>query len=298
MKFDLVLTNPPFQDRLKRGKTPHKLWIDFTRSVFDRLLVDDGLLCQVSPSSFQSPSNKVLTLMKENSTEWIDFDTDKHFPEVGSTFANYAIRKSPRNGTRTEVLDGNGAFRVALDDQVFYLPNDLCEEALSIHRKVVFDSSPKLEVEHDYVTCHNIILRTGSSLSREKTDEHVYPVFHTNRQIWWSSVRQEFANKKKVMWTRSGYTKPFYDSGKLGATDMGYFVLVPSASDGKALAHNMSLNLMQYIFTTAKWSGFGNERVFESLPALPEGRSLTDEELYAHFGLTTKEVEHVERCVG
>lgn len=298
MQFDLVLTNPPFQDRLKRGKTPHKLWIDFTRSVFDRLLVEGGLLCQVSPSSFQSPSNKVLTLMKENSTEWIDFDTGRYFPEVGSTFANYAIRKSVHDGIQTQVLDATGGFCVSLDERVFYLPTDLCAEALSIHRKVVFESAPKAKVEHDYVTCHNIILRTGQTLSRERTADHIYPVFHTNRQTWWSSVQQSFVRKKKVMWTRSGYTKPFYDPGELGATDMVYFILVPNAAAGKSLAHNMNLKLMRYIYETAKWSGFGNERVFESLPELPSSKNLTDEQLYALFGLTAKEVDYVERRMG
>lgn len=298
MKYDVILTNPPFQDRLKRGKTPHKLWIDFTLSTFDRLLAEDGLLCQVSPSSFQSPSNRVLALMKRNSTEWIDFDTDRYFPQVGSTFANYAIRKAPRNGTHTEILDGEQRFSVPLDDEVVYLPSDLSRESLSIHRKVVFESSPKLDVEHDYVHCHNIILRKGETLSRERSEQHIHPVFHTNRQVWWSSIRQEFASHKKVMWTRSGYTKPFYDDGELGGTDMVYFVRVDDASAGHTLAHNLNLELMRYIFETAKWSGFGNERVFSSLPALPTDICLTDDEIADRFRLTREEVEYVRRRMG
>jgi hypothetical protein len=68
LQFDLVLTNLPFQDTLRRGKTPHKLWINFTFAVFDRLLRDGGILCQVSPASFQSPSSKVLALMRTHRT--------------------------------------------------------------------------------------------------------------------------------------------------------------------------------------------------------------------------------------
>lgn len=295
MKFDLVLTNPPFQDRVKRGRTPHKLWIDFTRATFENLLADGGLLCQVSPGSFRSPSNKVLSLMKDNSTEWIDLDAQHFFPEVASTFAAYAIRKTHENNTRTLVFDSGERFDVVLDDRLFYLPNDLCAEALSIHRKVVFDSAPKLEVRHDYVTCHNILVRTGNTLKKEASKSHCYPVFHTNRQTWWSSVRQRFADLPKVMWTRSGYTRPFFDPGELGATDMVYFVLVANEREGKALAHNMNLKLIRYIFKTARWSGFGNERVFEALPALPTSETLSDEEIYAKFDLTSEEVSYVER---
>ena len=37
------------------------------------------------------------------------------------------------------------------------------------------------------------------------------------------------------MWTRSGYTKIFYDKGTMGITDMGYYVLVDSDSEGEIL---------------------------------------------------------------
>jgi hypothetical protein len=73
MKFDVILTNPPFQDSVNRKKTPHKLWIDFTLAVFDRLLKPGGSLVQVSPASFSSPSNVVLGLMEENQTRVLRF---------------------------------------------------------------------------------------------------------------------------------------------------------------------------------------------------------------------------------
>jgi hypothetical protein len=292
MIFDVVLTNPPFQDRLQRGRTPHKLWLEFTQTSLSRLLVEGGLLVQVSPASFRSPSNRVLDLMKRNQTEWIDFDVEQHFPGVGSTFATYGIRREPAGGI-TQIRQNGTVIEVALDDSLFYLPLDLSKESLAVHRKVVFQSAPKLEVEKDYVTCHNILLRRGDTLSKTKTAQHSYPVFHTNRQVWWSSIRQEFADEHKVMWTRSGYTRPFYDPGELGGTDMVYFVRVSTESEGLALAHNLNLLLMRYIFQTAKWSGFGNERVFEALPDLPRHAVMSDEDLFAHFGLSKREVRHV-----
>lgn len=299
MKFDVILTNPPFQDTTRRGKTPHKLWIDFTRAVFDRLLSDGGLLCQVSPSSFQSPNSRVLALMKQYRTTLIRFDTDLHFPGVGSTFADYLIYKQPNDGGTTQVICDGHETQVALDDELFYIPNDLSPEAMSIHRRVIFHRREKLPVEWDYVTCHNIRLKDpDNALSRVKTEKHVFPVFHTNAQIWWSSVRQEFAGCRKVMWTRSGYTKPFYDRGTLGGTDMVYFVRVDTDDEGEALAHNMNLELMRYIYQTAKWSGFGNERVFAALPSIPRDHRLADDELYALFSLTPEEVAHVRRTLG
>lgn len=299
MKFDVILTNPPFQDTLRRGKTPHKLWIDFTLATFSRLLKEGGLLCQVSPSSFRSPSSRVLDLMKEHKTEWIRFDTRDHFPTVGSTFADYLIYKEPSDGTPTTIVVNGTTSELVLDDEVLYLPTDLSDEGLAIHRKVMFHPDEKLAVEWDYVTCHNIRLKDPDSiLSLEPTGRHVYKVFHTNRQTWWSSVRQDWASSLKVMWTRSGYTKPFYDPGTMGGTDAVYYVVVQDDAEGETLAHNLNLMLMRYIFATARWSGFGNERVFASLPDLPRNSCLSDDELFDRFGLSEREAAHVRERVG
>lgn len=298
MKFDVILTNPPFQDSVARGKTPHKLWIDFTKTVFRTLLKPGGVLCQVSPSSFRSPSNEVLNIMKENQTQYINLDTSVYFEGVGSTFADYAIVKNPNKGTKTAISANGKTDRTVLNDSVFYLPNDFCAASLSVHQKVVFETPKKLGVKWDYVTCHNIRLKTDKSLSKERTGIHQYPVFHTNRQQWWSSNRQSWASLPKVMWTRSGYTKPFFDSGVMGGTDMAYYVLVESRQDGQNLAHNLNLMLMQYIFATARWSGFGNERVFSALPELPRDRRLSDEEMFELFALTESEISYVKSYLG
>ena len=50
---------------------------------------------------------------------------------------------------------------------------------------------------------------------------------------------------------------------------------------------------MKYILETAKWSGFGNEKVFTSLPNLPRDRKLSDEDIFNLFNLTEEEINYV-----
>ena len=293
MQFDVVVTNPPFQDSTNRKKTQHKLWINFTKETFDKWLKPDGLLLQVSPSSFLSPSSKVLKIFQEKIVEFLRLDIKDYFPNVNSTFAYYSIINSDTKGQHTSIINERGIFKKKINSNVFYLPNDFCEESLSIHSKVIFNQKDKLQVLYDYVTCHNVLIHRNDTISKIKTDKHIHPIYHTNNQIWYSQVRQDWADKKKVMWTRSGYTKPFYDGGKYGGTDMMYFVLVNSHNEGLNLLHNLQSKLMRYILKTAKWSGFGNEKVFTSLPNLLRNKKLSDKDIFNLFNLTQKEINYV-----
>lgn len=299
MKFDLVITNPPFQDSLRRNKTPHKLWIDFTLHSFDNLLVENGNLVQVSPSSFASPSNKVLELMVQNTTNVLRTGTSHHFRDIGSTFSDYWITKKINEGEKTQIITEDSKFSFLLSREISYLPNDFSKYAISIHKKVMFSRLPKLRVEWDYVTAHNIRRYDAlPSLSEIKTKTHIYPVFHTNRSTWWSVHRQGWADSMKVMWTRSGYTKPFFDPGELGGTDMVYFVRVKNVEHGLKLEKILNSKLFTYIFKSARWSGFGNERVFTLLPEVVIDAEVTDQAIFDFFGLTAKEVEYVHRSLG
>lgn len=299
MQFDVILSNPPFQDSQSRNKTPHKLWIDFTLLSLGSLLKVNGSLVQVSPSSFASPSNKVLKLMTSLQTQVLRLGTESHFPGVGSSFSDYWIIKTPNDYRSTKVFLPDRQFDVELDPNIFYLPNDLGPESLSIHSKVIFRDQPRLKVEWDYVNAHNIRrFDQNPTLSETKTEKHIFPVFHTNRKTWWSSKRQDWANSKKVMWTRSGYTKPFFDPGKLGGTDMAYFVRVKTITDGTNLAHNLNLKLFRYVFATARWSGFGNEKIFCAMPAVPTDEQLDDAKLFDLFELSREERDYVSRFLG
>jgi len=295
MQFDVVATNPPFQDSTNKKKTQHKLWITFTQLAFDKWLKPNGILLQVSPSSFLSPSNKVLKLFQSKAVKFLHLDTKMYFPKIGSTFADYMVINSV-NSEKTEIVTEHGAFHQEIDSTILYIPIDVCKDSLSIHKKVIFDTKDKLDVRYDYVNCHNVnVLRGTGIISKTQSEEFKYPILHTNKQIWYSKERQDWSPKKKVMWSRSGYTKPFYDDGLLGGTDMAYYVLVSDQTSGENLAHNMNSLLLRYIFTTAKWSGFGNEKVFCKLPNLPTISKMTDDEVFDYFQITEQEREYVRR---
>jgi len=297
MQFDIVATNPPFQDSTNKKKTQHKLWIDFTLKTFSHWLKPGGILLQVSPNSFLSPSNKVLRIFQSKAVKFLHLDTKTYFPKVGSTFADYMVTNS-LDAEKTEIVTEQGTFYQKIDSTIFYLPIDVCEKSLSIHRKVIFETQDKLDVRYDYVNCHNVnILRGTGVINKTQSEEFKYPILHTNKQIWYSKVRQDWAPKKKVMWSRSGYTIPFYDDGVLGGTDMAYYVFVSDQTSGENLVYNLNSLLLRYIFKTAKWSGFGNEKVFCKLPNIPTHSKMTDDDIFDYFQIIEQEREYVRGSV-
>ena len=114
MRFRNIVGNPPFQDTAKRGKTQHKIWIDFTMQSFNTLLEDDGNFGWITPNSFSSPSNKVLNLFRDYEVKELHLDTGKYFLDVGSTFSNYTITKTKGWGN-TFVYKNGSIFNVTLD---------------------------------------------------------------------------------------------------------------------------------------------------------------------------------------
>lgn len=289
--FDLVFVNPPFENKLKRNKTPHKLWIDFTLKTFNEWLKPDGYLYQISPSSFSSPSSKILKLFREKNVKEIHFNQSEYFKNISISISWYIIQNN-NNLSETNI---NDKFKILIDDNVIYIPNDISNPiSLKIHDKIMFKKNTKIKLEKDYVTCHNIRLKDeDSSLSKIETEKHKYPVFHTNKQIWYSSIKQSLSEKKKVMFTRSGYTKPFYDDGNYGVTDLGYYIVVSNKNEGENLSHNLNTDIFKYIFKTARWSGFGNEKVFSNISKLPD-KKYTNDEIYKYFKLTNDEIKYIK----
>ena len=296
-KFDVVVGNPPFQNSVKRGKTQHKLWKPATFLAME-MLKENGYLTWISPTSWGSPSNKILNIIKSYNVLEIDFDIENYFDGVGSTFCYYTLIKQDPS-TLTSILKNDKKFKALIDKDYAYVPNDFSALSSSIHQKVIFNTPNFYEIGYDYVTCHNNIIlqakrnKHHSTLSHTKNDKYIYPVFHTNNKIWYSELLQDFTYKPKVMWSRSGYVKPFYNDN-LGGTDMAYFILVDSEVEGGILVSNLKTKLFRYIFSTAKWSGFNDDKLFKMLPELP-AIALSDTEMMAHFSLMDDEVNYIEK---
>jgi hypothetical protein len=289
MKFDVVVGNPPYQEQHATGgvqPTSHNLWGKFIEKS-NEIVSTAGFISFVTPDSWMSANSKVLSFFKENTLLWCNSDASKYFKE-GSSFTAWVVKKEKNHGN--SYIDG-----MAIDlNMELYIPRDF-RRAYPIHKKVTGVPCPKIALRFD-TACHSS--SSMKKVSKEQSAEYPFKIFHTNAQFRYGKVQQKHFDKKKLVWTLSGYFKPFFDPGTIGTTEISPYVLVETEDEAKSMISYLTSKLFMFIiFYTGKWSGFTNGKVFESLPKLPGNKIWSDAELYAHFDLTQEEIDYIEATV-
>jgi hypothetical protein len=123
-----------------------------------------------------------------------------------------------------------------------------------------------------------------------------YKTWHTNAQIRFSKIKSKDFDKNKIIWTLSGYFKPFYDNGTFGTTEVCQYIVVTDQVEADQILSYLNSKLYNFLISTGKWSGFLNGKLLCSLPKLAN-KTWTDNALYKHFGLTQEEINYVEANV-
>lgn len=286
MKFDVIVGNPPYQGNNDKGtKQPksHNLWSKFAEKGIE-LLNPNGFIAFVTPDSWMSPNSQLLKMFKDNSLVWVDTEVGKYFT-VGSSFTAWCVQKN--KNTQTAVIDGLEVDITKLQ----YLPRNFAK-TFPIHNKVINSTHPKLDILCD-TSCHSDHKNNNFSDTQDTT--YKYTTFHTNAQTKFCKKQSKDFLKSKIVWTTSGYFKPFFSAGNLGTSEVCQYILADSTEAQHILSY-LDSKLYKFIVNTGKWSGFLNGKVLSSLPKLAS-KIWTDQELYQHFSLTQEEIDYVEANV-
>jgi len=162
MKFDCLLTNPPYQDssHAEKKNTLWRKWLLFNKE----LLNEGGVFSLVIPSSWMgSPpvlkeSFFVEKKIKYNLTYINRDECKRHFPSIGSTFS-YFVMENKEYLNKTSILSKNldGKIEVVndlnLNDCIIdVFPRDLSDCGLSIIRKTLNNGLEKLGIINNTYT--------------------------------------------------------------------------------------------------------------------------------------------------
>lgn len=147
MKFDVVITNPPFnapKDKTKKGKNgKNTLYIDFI-DLGVSILKKDGMMIYVTPPSaltkstiINQPTETLQSLMRSGSVTSIDYTTSSYFPTVGSPICTWVYQKGISQ-EKIKVTHTNSEINGLYDPkEIYYLPQ-------TIKSKVEYDLYNKI----------------------------------------------------------------------------------------------------------------------------------------------------------
>ena len=189
MKFDVVLTNSPYQDKRegdRKGSSDNPLWKQFTVFGFS-LLKDGGIYSGVSPTTIVSGSEKFTNLFLGDKApynlEKVDFSADDYF-KVGIKICRWVATNTFSKG-RVSINDG----RVIASQKVNYISDDSMFDSIMETLfnydgdKLTFNQSNR----YDYDRIEKDLKRKGDPIKWAKElidspdEEHPYPVANNNK---------------------------------------------------------------------------------------------------------------------
>lgn len=305
MKFDVIVGNPPYQNQNQTNKY-NNLWSQFVDVSVETLLSDNGYLAMITPPSWMSPGDRKVSgnLLQKVFLKYqlvhLEVNTIGHyFPNVGSAFSWYIIKKTPYVGpTRGRCGIKKTIVNFEYDFRGFnFIPLKITDTLLSIVQKVIIQPSEKIDF-HRATTLHTGSKRSQRHISSSKTATHTYPLMNTSTIIVYSDIIPPMMGISKVWIPISGHPRPIADSnGEFGVTNNGLYVACSNAGEVVSLTRILSSKLFQFIMRELKWSGFNSAWIIRQLPKVDTSHSWTDAELYRHFNLTDEEIKLIEDTV-
>jgi hypothetical protein len=219
----------------------------------------------------------------------------------------YLIQKNDNKNDNVEIVcKYNKVYNTSLNQALLvrdYLPYLLTNDCLIILDKIINMEGKRLPIFHspDNRSDKKHVLNRQKKETMEQykaralASDHIYPMQATSVQVVYSSKECKNQKDKKVMMSRSGYLKPFYDNGILGVGGDCFACLVKDEDEGQRIINLLNSKLYTFYIETNKWSGFHNKEVLQDLPYIDI--EVMDKTIYKLFGITKEEIKLIESSI-
>jgi hypothetical protein len=302
MKFDCLVTNPPYQDssHVEKKNTLWRKWISFN----EKIVKDNGITSLVIPSSWMGSG----PILRENFLEngkvkynltYINRDEcKKHFPNVGSTFS-YFVMENKSYQNQTSILSKNidGKIEVVnnlnLNQSLLEVfPRDLTDLGSSIITKTLGLGVEKLGIINN--TFNHSVHRTKWSL--EQTEEFCFPVQNTPSKLYWYNYGHPHQGLEKLLIPTTTYFRKQLIS-RYGVTQSFCYLLIENNLNPNIVLNNINNKLFDYLNECFRYANWNSVNLLRKLPKIPLTQSLTDNDIFEFFKLTNEEINHINKII-
>jgi hypothetical protein len=228
MEFDVVLGNPPYQEKVGPNKT-ESLWNKFVKKSF-QVCKENGYVSLIHPSGWRSVDGKfkdIQQLIKSKNVSYLSINDEKKGIEVfGATtsFDWYVIKNETNNIEITKVETSNGEIFDYNLNNLEFIPGGDFELFQNL---VASDNEERVNVLYSrsaYGTDKN-------NLSKTQHGDFIHPCVYTiikngDINFYWSNTNENgFFGIPKIIWTNGMASQPTLDlNGNYGLTQFAYAI--------------------------------------------------------------------------
>ena len=273
-KFDIIMGNPPFQpektedDKRQGGHGGKLLWDKFIIKSLE-LLLPNGYLCFITPSSWRKPENKLYNLMtKDNQLIYLHIFSKKQGQQlfdVNQRIDVYVIQKHSQT-KNTEIIDELDN-KIELDVTKWaFLPNYDFENI----KKIMTTEEEGIKVFYDTTYHTQNAKKQNPNIKAKPTEKYKYPVVHSINQdglVFWytdDKTNGHFGVPKVLLnFNEQQYPVNDYD-GKYGMSQITFGIPITSKKQGDDIVKAINTDAFKNIIKATKWGAFQTDwRMFK-----------------------------------
>ena len=231
MRFDVVIGNSPYQEKVGPKKT-EPLWNKFFHISID-LLTEGGYLSLIHPSGWRNITGKFKDVQEVIRSKKVSFLSIHNEKDGMKTFGAetrydyYVLQNTPNNGSETTVRFQDGQVKQLVLDELEFIPNGGIDLLSILFAK---EGEKTVEMIHSYSDYET----RKKWMSKTQTDDYIYPIVYTvdylsQPTFYYSSTNQKgHFGKPKVIWSNgriSSIGNYVDETGEYGLTQFAYAIV-------------------------------------------------------------------------